>query len=69
MIFQKEIGSQDVHMYKNKRTYLMPGTANNGREDGTRSIIPSETGLAHTGAIVNNQSSNFIIHGCLRNKE
>lgn len=46
----------------------MPGTADDGREDSTRSIISGKTGFAHTGAVVNNQSSDFLIHGCLRIK-
>merc|ERR1719500_346901 len=42
---------------------LVARTANNGGEDGTRSIISSETSFAHAGAIVNNKSSNvFVTH-------
>merc|ERR1712165_386986 len=42
---------------------LMAGTANNGGEDSSRSIISSKSSLAHTGAIVNNESSNvFVTH-------
>lgn len=42
----------------------MPGSANNGGEDSTRGIISSKTGFAHTGAVVNDQGSDFLIHGC-----
>jgi len=34
-------------------------STNDGREDGTRSIITSETGLAHTGTVINNQHTNM----------
>lgn len=46
----------------------MSGATHDGWEDGTGGIIPGETGLAHTGAIVNNERSNIIIHGWLRKK-
>merc|ERR1711892_1229800 len=39
------------------------GASNNGGEDGTWSIISSETSLAHAGAIVTDKSSNvFVTH-------
>merc|ERR1712055_49016 len=38
---------------------LMTGTANDGGEDSAGSVISSETGFAHTGAIVNDQSGNL----------
>merc|ERR1711975_122282 len=42
---------------------LVAGTANNGGEDGSGSVISGETGLAHAGAIVNNEGSNvFVTH-------
>merc|ERR1719474_479870 len=41
---------------------LVTGTANNGGEDSSGSIISSETSLAHAGAIVNNKSSNVLSH-------
>ncbi len=44
----------------------MPGSANNGGEDSTRGIISSKTGFAHTGAVVNDQGSDFLIHGWKR---
>ena len=40
---------------------LMPWTANDGGKHCTRSIVSGETGLAHTGAIVYNQSGNVIV--------
>merc|ERR1719193_1390119 len=40
---------------------LVAGTANNGGEDGSGSVISGETGLAHAGAIVNNKSSNVLV--------
>jgi len=42
---------------------MMAGSADDGREDSARSIITGETGLAHTGAIVNDESGNFLLHG------
>lgn len=47
---------------KKKRLYLMPGAANDGGEDGTRSVIPSKPSFAHTRSIVNNEGSNFFFH-------
>ena len=42
---------------------LMSRATNNGREDGSGSVIASEAGLAHAGAIVNHQSCHiFITH-------
>lgn len=41
--------------------YLVARTADNGWEDGARSVISGETGLAHAGAVVNNQSRNIIV--------
>merc|ERR1712200_157729 len=42
---------------------LVAGTTNNGGKNGSGSVISGETGLAHTGAIVNNQSGNvFVTH-------
>merc|ERR1719495_885682 len=39
---------------------LVARTANNRWEDGTGSIISCKSSLAHTGAIVNNKSSNIF---------
>ena len=49
-------------------TYLMSGATHDGWEDSTGGIIPSKTGLAHTGTIVNNECGNIIIHGWLQKK-
>jgi len=44
----------------------MSGSANNGWEDGSWGIVSGETGLAHTGSIIHNKSSNFVVtHICL----
>merc|ERR1719193_510761 len=40
---------------------LVAGTANNGGENGSGSVISSEASLAHAGAIVNNKSSNVLV--------
>ena len=46
--------------------YLMTGTSDDGGEDGTGRVISGETGLAHAGAIVHDQSGNFVLHfGCV----
>jgi hypothetical protein len=37
--------------------------ANNGGEHGAGSVVTGETGLAHTGAVVNHEGLNFVIHG------
>jgi hypothetical protein len=43
---------------------LVAGTANDGGEDSSGSVITGETGLAHAGAIVNNKSGNVLVtHG------
>merc|ERR1711942_204060 len=45
---------------------LVTGTTNDGGEDGAGSVISSEPGFAHAGAIVNNQGSNVLVtHGGL----
>ena len=55
---------------KEKLPYLMPGSAYNGREDSPGSIITGESGFAHTGSIVYNKGSNFVVtHGGLSAKE
>merc|ERR1739836_350276 len=42
---------------------LVAGTADNGGEDSSGSVISGEASLAHAGAIVNNQGSNvFVTH-------
>ena len=42
-------------------TNLMPGSADDGREDSSRSVVSGESGLAHTGAIVDNKSGNILV--------
>jgi len=37
------------------------GAANNRRKDSARSVVTSESGLAHSGAIVNHESLNFFV--------
>lgn len=44
----------------------MSGAPHDGREDGTGRIVPGETGLAHTGTIVNDERGDIVIHGWLR---
>jgi len=39
----------------------MTGTTDDGRKDGTRSIVSSEAGLAHAGSIVADQSGNLVV--------
>lgn len=39
----------------------MARTADNGGEDGTRGVISGETGFAHTGSVVNDQSGNIVV--------
>jgi hypothetical protein len=39
----------------------MPGAADDGREDGTGGVVSGEAGLAHAGAVVNDQSSNLVV--------
>jgi len=41
--------------------YLMSWSADDGGEDGPRSVVSGETGLAHTGTIVHNQSLNITV--------
>merc|ERR1719223_2671245 len=44
---------------------LVTGTANDGGEDGSGRVITGETGLHHTGAVVNDKGGHiFVTHGC-----
>ena len=44
-------------------TYLVPWATNDGGEDSPGGVITGETGLAHAGAIVNDQSGCvFVTH-------
>merc|ERR1719334_751177 len=40
---------------------LMPGSAHDGGEHGSWSVISSEAGLAHAGAVVHDQSGNIVV--------
>merc|ERR1711990_1115275 len=40
---------------------LVTGSTNDGWEDSTWGIVSGESGFAHTGAIVNNKSGNFVV--------
>ena len=43
---------------------LVAGPADDRREHGPRSVVSGEAGLAHAGAVVDNESSNiFVTHG------
>merc|ERR1719427_2097304 len=54
------IGILLTHTYHDT---LVAGTANNGGENGSGSVISGKASFAHTGAIVNNKSSNvFVTH-------
>jgi hypothetical protein len=39
----------------------MSRASNDAREDGTRRIVSGESGFAHSGAIINDQSGNFFV--------
>jgi len=41
---------------------MMTGATDNRRENSARSIVTGETGLAHAGAIVDNEGGNFLLH-------
>jgi hypothetical protein len=43
---------------------MVTGATDNGRENSSGSIITGETGFAHTRTIVDDESSNFFLHGC-----
>jgi hypothetical protein len=47
-------------------THLVPGTPDNGGEHGPGSVVARKASFAHTGAIVNDERSNFLFHGDLR---
>lgn len=51
------------------KSYLMPGATHDGGEDSPGGIISSKTGFAHTRAIVNNESGDFLIHVCTKRKK
>ena len=41
--------------------YLMSWSSDDGREDGSWSIVPGETGFTHAGSIVYDQSCNIVV--------
>merc|ERR1719447_127318 len=43
------------------RHTLVAGAAHDGGEDGAGSVVTGKAGLAHAGAIVNNQSGNVLV--------
>lgn len=46
---------------------LVTWTSDNGREDGSWSVITGKAGFAHTGAVIDNEGSNFFVsHDCYR---
>ena len=42
-------------------THLVTRTADDRRKDGTRSVVSSEAGLAHAGAVVAHQRGNLVV--------
>ncbi len=42
-------------------SYLMSGSSDDRWKHGTWRVITGESGLAHTGAIVDNESCNFFV--------
>ncbi len=39
----------------------MPGTADDGGEDGPGGVVAGEPGLAHAGAVVHDQSGDVLV--------
>ena len=61
---KKVVGNRKRKYTNVSDLYLVARTADNGGEDGARSVISGEAGLAHAGAVVDNQSRNIIVtHG------
>lgn len=48
-------------LFDEKLDYLVSGSADDGREDSSRGVVPGESRLAHSGAVVHNQSSNIVV--------
>ena len=44
----------------------MPGASDNGREDGSGSVIPGEPSFTHARAVVNDQSGNIVVTHVIR---
>ena len=54
------ISNVDLLVVSSNHGGLDLGSSDDGRKDGSRSIISRETSLYHTGSVVNNESSFFI---------
>jgi len=71
-IFQGEDAPLGLCLVSNIRVLLshsdhdapVPKAADDGGEDSARSVITSEPGLAHAGAIIHHQSGNFVVTHC-----
>jgi len=44
-----------------RNVYLVSWPADDGRKDGAGSVVAGESGLAHSGAVVNDKSGNFVV--------
>merc|ERR1712002_298387 len=44
---------------------LMTGASHDGREDNPWGVVPRETGLAHTGSVVDDNSGHIIFSHCV----
>jgi len=53
-----DVGILLVHAYHDSRVLR---SSNNGREDSARGIVTGETSLAHSGAVINDQSLNILV--------
>lgn len=42
----------------------MSGSTHDGGEDGAGGIVTGEPGLAHAGAVINNEGGDVVIHVC-----
>ena len=54
------ISDVDLLVVSSNHGGLDLGSSNDGRENGSRSIISTESCLYHTGSVVNNESSFFV---------
>lgn len=48
-------------LFDEKWDYLVSGSADDGREDSSRGVVPGESRLTHSGTVVHNQSSNIVV--------
>ena len=60
-VFQGEDTPLRLGLVSSMGTYSVPWVSNNGWEHSLGFIITSKPGLAHTGAIVNDNSSYFVV--------